>query len=148
MTGPTFRETVQITPFLIHSGHGSRREESKLRTTTEGSPGEAEGSDGTLARDARAVAAGERAKRRVRKTENATTCLRQGEEEEAEGQREQAAKKTRGPIQPCSSARSTHPDRGASDRHLSRFPPSFRRDQFCALSRDHRRCASSTSGSD
>src|SRR4051794_33603636 len=108
-----------------------------LSTTTQRSPVETEGSNRSLARVARAVPARTGATRGFRKTETARACLRKGEQEEAEGRREQAAKKARGPLPPRPAARSPHPDRGTSHRPRSRLSPAFRREQFSSLPRDH-----------
>ena len=88
-----FFETVQIDPFLIDYGHDGRREDSQLRKTTERSPGATEGSNGAVARNARAIEAGPGADRRVGKAENASTPFREGKQEEAKGRGEEAAPK-------------------------------------------------------
>src|SRR5258708_1728304 len=72
-------ETVQIDPFLINCGHDGRRDDRDVRRTTERSPGGTEGSNGALARDARAIEAGSGTNCRVGKAENASAPLHQGQ---------------------------------------------------------------------
>src|SRR5258707_15820783 len=72
-------ETVQIDPFLINCGYDGRRDDRDVRRTTERSPGGTEGSNGALARDARAIEAGSGTNCRVGKAENASAHLHQGQ---------------------------------------------------------------------
>src|SRR6266516_6324438 len=80
------RETVQITPYLIYSGHDSRRDDRIIRSTTQASLRAAYGSH-------RAIAGSPGTHRRIGAAENACARLRQsGEEKAARGAAEGAQK--------------------------------------------------------
>src|SRR5947209_17756166 len=98
-----FIDTVQIAPFLIYCEHDSRRDDSQLRGTTQRRSDATGGSERALARDRRALAAGAGTHRRVGKAENASTRLREGQQEEAPSSREEAAQKARGAVQSSTS---------------------------------------------
>src|SRR6266567_9464700 len=79
-------ETVQITPYLIYSGHDSRRDDRIIRSTTQASLRAAYGSH-------RAIAGSPGTHRRIGAAENACARLRQsGEEKAARGAAEGAQK--------------------------------------------------------